>query len=74
MSQDIRKIIALNVKKYREQNNFRREELSLQLGFDNSYISKLEHSKINITIDKLALIAKHFGITVLDIVTPPSED
>lgn len=69
MSQDVRKIIALNVKKYREQNNLHKEELSLLLGFDNSYISKLERSNINITIDKLSLIANYFGVTVLDLVS-----
>lgn len=67
MSQDIRKRIAQNVKFYREKNFLTHEGLSLILGFDNSYISKLEKGNINITIDKLAQIAKFFEIDILDL-------
>ena len=42
MSQAGREIIANNVKLLREQRNLKREELSLALNCDNSYISKLE--------------------------------
>lgn len=53
----------------RTHNNIKREELSLALGFDNSYISKLEKGKINITIDKLTLIADYFNIELKDLFT-----
>ena len=39
------------------------------LGFDNSYISKLEKGKINITIDKLSKIAKFFGVDIKELFT-----
>ena len=42
MSQDVREKIAKNVKDLRIRQKFKREQLSLLLGFDNSYISKLE--------------------------------
>ena len=64
MSQNIRSIFAHNVKKYRQKSKLKREELSLALGFDNSYISKLEKEKINITIDKIEIIAKYFNVPV----------
>lgn len=67
MSQDLRKIFATNVKKYRVKNNLKREEFSLILDCDNSYISKLEKGKINITIDKIEKIAEYFNISVLDL-------
>ena len=60
MSQEIRAILASNIEKLRTKKNLKREELSLQLGFDNSYISKLEKSRINITLDKLEKIANFF--------------
>ena len=60
MSQDIREKLAKNVKKYRLKRHLKREELSLALGYDNSYISKLEKSRINVTIDKIAQIATYF--------------
>ncbi len=64
MSQEIRIILAKNIEKLRTKRNMKREELSLLLGFDNSYISKLEKSKINITLDKLEKIANFFDIDV----------
>ena len=60
MGQSIRNKLAENIKKFRLEKNLKREELSLILGFDNSYISKLEKCKINITIDKLEKIANYF--------------
>ena len=39
-----------------------KEELSLALGFENSYISKLEKCKMNITLNRLEKIAKYFEI------------
>lgn len=67
MSQSIREKIANNVKKYRTAKNLKREELSLLLNFDNSYISKLERKSINITIDKLTKIADFLDIEVIDL-------
>lgn len=71
MSQDNvlsnRIILATNVKRLRSKSKIRREELSLALGFDNSYISKLEKGKINITIDKLSIIANYFAVDLVDL-------
>ena len=62
-----REILAKNIIALRTKKNIRREELSLALGFDNSYISKLEKGKINITIDKLTLIADYFEVGLKDL-------
>ena len=59
-----RHILAENIKRLRLKNCIRREELSLILGLDNSYISKLEKGKVNITIDKLSAIADYFHISI----------
>lgn len=67
MSQDIRKIFALNIKTLREKRGLKKEELSLLLGFDNSYISKLEKQRVNITIDKISKIASFFEVEVKDL-------
>ncbi len=62
MSQDVRQILANNIKNLRTQKKLSREELSLVLGVDNSYISKLEKGRINITIDKIEMLADYFEI------------
>ena len=64
MSQFIRNLIAKKVQYYRTRLKLSREELSLQLDLDNSYISKLERGKINLTIDKLAKIIEYFNVTI----------
>ncbi len=62
MSQTIREKLAKNIIHLRINKKLKREELSLILGFDNSYISKLEKGKINITIDKLEIISNYFNV------------
>lgn len=64
MSQDIRQILANNIKNLRTQKKLSREELSLVLGVDNSYISKLEKGKINVTLDKIEMLANYFETEV----------
>lgn len=64
MSQDIRQILANNIKNLRTQKKLSREELSLVLGVGNSYVSKLEKGKINITLDKIEMLANYFETEV----------
>ena len=64
MSQEIRNRIAINVKVLRFEKKLIREELALLLGFDNSYISKLERGSVNITIDRLSKIAEYFAVDI----------
>ena len=65
-----RNILAQNVKALREKANLKKEELSLLLGFENSYISKLENSRINITIDKIEKIALYFNTSCHKLLKP----
>lgn len=67
MVKDIKKKFGRNLKKIRKANNISQEELSLSLDLDNSYIGKVENGKLNITIDKIASIAKFFNIDVIDL-------
>ncbi len=67
MNQEIKNILANNIKKLREAKSMKREELALALGFDNSYISKVEKAKMNITIDRLIKIADFFGIKFIEL-------
>ncbi len=67
MSQDLRKILAANLKNIRTEQKIKREELSLALGFDNSYISKVEKGKVNITLDRIEKIANYLGVDASDL-------
>ena len=62
-----RKILAKKVYELRTKAKLGKEELSLLLEFDNSYISKLEKCKINITIDRIQKLADYFKVNVKDL-------
>lgn len=69
----LRSIIANNVKIERNKQKMSREKLSLLIGMDNSYISKLERCKMNATIDILEKIAEVLKINVLEIFKSDNE-
>lgn len=56
MSQEIRKLIASKIKQYRTEAGYTREQLSLMISRDNSYISKVENLKVNMPVDTLEKI------------------
>ena len=60
-------VLAKNIEQLRSFKKLTKEELSLILGFANSYISKLEKGKINITIEKLDKIAQFFEIKTFEL-------
>ena len=62
MNKNSKIILAKNIEMLRTSKNLTREALSLILGFENSYISKVEKQKINITIERLDKIASYFEV------------
>lgn len=69
MNQTLRECLAINVKIYREKKGLSREELSLMLGVDNSYVSKIEKGRINITLDKLEQLASLLDINASQLIS-----
>ena len=64
MNKNVKKKLGKNIKKLRQFNKLTQEDLSLELNLDWSYIGKVENAKMNITIDKIILIADYFKVTV----------
>ena len=62
MNQNSKIVLAKNLEKYRTSKKLTREALSLILGFENSYISKVEKQKMNVTIERLDKIANYFEV------------
>lgn len=67
VTKDIKKILAKNIKRLRKQKRLTQENLSLELELDGSYIGKIENAKMNITIEKLDLIAKYFEVDTFEL-------
>ncbi len=62
-----KKKFGKNLKKIRKQKGLTQEGLSLSLNLDNSYIGKVENAQLNITIDKMILIAEYLGVDIVDL-------
>ena len=67
MNKNIKKKFGRNLRKIRKEKGVTQEQLSLFLGLDNSYIGKVENGKLNITIDKMILIADYFEINLVEL-------
>lgn len=64
INKNVKKKLGKNIKNLRRKNGISQEDLSLELELDNSYIGKVENAKLNITIDKMILIADYFKVPV----------
>jgi len=57
-----REQLGENVRARREEHGLSQEALAEQLGFHRTYISQLERSKLNVTLDTLERIASYFQV------------
>lgn len=55
-------ILSNNVKKFREKMGFTQEELAYRSGLHRTYISSVERTERNISIDAIEKIAEAFNI------------
>lgn len=62
MNEYVKSNLAKNVRKFREKVGISQEALSLELGFDVSYIGKVENRKMNISLNRLIAIADFFSV------------
>ncbi len=67
MNKNSRVILAKNIMKLRVSKKLTKETLSLSLAFENSYISKVENCRINITLERLDKIADYFGVKTFEL-------
>lgn len=67
MNDNVRAIIAKNVKNLREKKGISQRVFSQLLGLHPSYISRLEFGKCNVPIDRLTSIANYFQVEVIEL-------
>lgn len=67
---DIRWILARNVKKYRQQVGISQEKLSRLCGFHHSYVGRLERTGGNPVLTTMQQLAERLGVTVVDLLSP----
>lgn len=69
-----RKIFATNVKKMRKITNMTQEELARKTGLTPSYISDIERSVSNISLDNMHAIADAFGLSLYAMLVSDKEN
>lgn len=56
------KVVAQNIRRFREARGFSQEELAHRIGINRNYIGRLEREEHSPTVEMLERIAKALGI------------
>ena len=65
---DVREIFGHNLRAIRQSRGFTQERLAYVSGIDRSYVGKIERGQVNLTIDKLYLLAATLGCSPKDLI------
>lgn len=65
---DIRKLFGQNLRTVRQSKGFSQEHLAYAAGIDRSYVGKMERGEVNLSIEKLYLLAKTLGCSPKDLI------
>ena len=62
-----------NIKYLRKKNGLTQQDLADYLNLDVSSVSKLEAGKIDISLSKLELLSKKYGMTAIELLAYPNK-
>ncbi|QXX76146.1 helix-turn-helix domain-containing protein [Methylovirgula sp. HY1] len=68
---DIREVLALNLRKYRQEQGLSQEELAHRAEIDRTYVSALERGVYAASIDVLDRLAQVLGLEAADLLQKP---
>ena len=71
--QDLRAVIAYNMRLDRVNHGWSQEELARQCGLDRTYVSAVERKRWNIALSNIEKIASALKITPYKLLLPPQE-
>lgn len=57
-----------NLRTIRKSKGFSQERLAHEAGIDRSYLGKIERGEVNITIEKIYLLAEHLQCRPADLI------
>jgi transcriptional regulator with XRE-family HTH domain len=64
----VRKRFGQNLKAVRQSKGFSQEHLAHAAGIDRSYVGKIERGQVNLSIEKLYLLAETLGCSPKDLI------
>lgn len=59
---ELRDVFAKNMRRIRAERKLSQERLALEAGLNRTYVSAVERSEQNISLDNIARIAKALGV------------
>lgn len=68
---EIREVLAINMRRRRQELGLSQEALADAAGLDRTYISSLERCRYGATIDAVAKLALALDLEPIDLLTPP---
>lgn len=68
--QDLRDVLAENIRAYRQQNGISQDEFAAQCGVHRTYVGSVERCERNVTLATLELFAKAMGYSVPELLSP----
>lgn len=68
-SEDIRTILAENIRSYRRSKNLSQEDLAEKCGLHRTYIGSVERSERNVTLSTLEMLASALGVSVPELLS-----
>ena len=66
----LRDVLARNLRRVRHASNTTQEDLSDQCGFHRTYVSQVERSLANVSIDNLQRLAEALQVTPMSLLDP----
>ncbi|SET06829.1 Helix-turn-helix [Marinobacter segnicrescens] len=69
MGSPICEAFGRNLRAIRKSKGFSQERLAHETGIDRSYLGKIERGEVNITIEKIYLLADHLQCSPKDLLT-----
>ena len=65
---EVRKRFGENLRTVRQSKGFSQEHLAYAAGIDRSYVGKIERGQVNLSIEKLYLLAKTLDCSAKDLI------
>lgn len=73
LSEDLRAVLAYNVRSLRVGRGWSQERLALECGLDRTYVSAVERSRWNVSLSNIEAMAKALGVPPWVLLKLPDE-
>ncbi len=73
ISENIKTILAENIRSYRRSKNLSQEKLAEECGLHRTYIGSVERCERNVTLSTLEVLAEALGVSIPELLTRKKE-